>query len=244
MFVRRFSLFERQELLEKSRACLWTKAGVPGLNYMLNIRRLSESVIKKFEVGYVPISVDHQLAGRLIFPIYDASKNLIALSSRYIHLETTAYLPSYWHESYEKSFYLYAMHISKDTIRKWKFAILCEGQIDTMQLHNHGMGNTIGLCGKKLSDVQLSVISRYCNEIVLLLDRDPDHNPAGQIAAAEIMEKLTKRPSHLKNFKQQIKVANVELTEQSDPDEFVIKHGIDDLKKLIKHKIQELRNAN
>lgn len=234
----KFDSVERQEIFIKSQECLWDAEGKPGLDYLTNIRKLSHDVIRKFKLGYLPYNLEHKLAGRLIFPIEDPSGNLIALSSRLISAGKNN-LPIYWHESYEKGFYLYGMFYAKEFLRKWKFCLVTEGQIDVMQMHNYGFTNTVGLCCDKMSSVQISTIYRYCDEIILILDTDS--NRAGQRGRQKIMQEFSKNNKH---SIYRDKIGFIEFQENLDPDEFLLKFGQLPMRKLIKSKLKELRNDN
>ena len=222
---KRFSLVERESIVEKSQACLWSDDGKEGLEYLLEHRKLSEDAIRQFGLGYIPNDIKHQLAGRIILPIWDASDNLIAISSRRIS-ENNDLLPVYWHESYEKSFYLYGIQNAKEHIRQWDFAIVVEGQFDVIQLHNHGMKNTVGLCSTNLDEMQLSVIYRYSDQVVLLFDED--ENLSGQEGIQRAMKTASKSIGSSSDqgwTKYGYKIVPVSFGENTDPDEFVCKYG-------------------
>jgi len=243
--ARCFTSPERREILEKSKQCLWFGSDQSGLNYLINERKISEKTIKKFELGYVPSNANHQLAGRIIFPIFDPSGHLIALGSRFIGLGKTV-LPIYWHEAYEKSFYLYGVHLSKASMMQWRFACLCEGQFDAIKMHDHGMTNTVALCGTSFSEVQLSVIYRYCEEIVVILDSD--ENKTGQTAMDKIKKLAYESCAIGDNVHKDIwgsdfrrNISTLNLGEFIDPDDYIDKYGIAPLKQLIKQKVRELR---
>lgn len=252
-FKQRFSLVEREQIADKAHRCLWNDQGKPGRDYLLEKRGLSEDTLRDFRLGYLPSHVQHQLRGRIILPLYDPSGNLIVIGSRAI--ETDNFLPVYWHERYQKTFYLYGIEQAYPRIRKTKFVIVVEGQFDVLQLANHGVTNVVGLCGNKMSQVQTSVLHRYCKEVVLLLDSD--ENLAGQRGADKILAESTyeyelgQLSSHPKfpvpwHQRKPCDVVHrdillVTLPEKSDPDEFVRKHGIDTLRKLIKGKRREFR---
>lgn len=240
---RRFSLVERNEILSKSQQCLWTDDGTPGLEYLTVNRALSKEIIRTFGLGYIPQGINHQLAGRIIFPIYDASNNLIAISSRRIN-ESNTVLPVYWHESYEKSFYLYGLQHAKKSIMRWKFGTVCEGQFDVLQLHNHGMTNAVGLCSTNMSETQISMIFRYCNEVVLLLDKDA--NMSGQKGTSKALKMFnnTQNYSPRTLVKLGYKITSASFNENTDPDEFVRKHGISALKQIIKKPLIEMRKQH
>ena len=243
---RRFSIVEREELVDKAQRCLWTNAGKPGLDYLISERGLSEKVIKDFQLGYIPGHVSHQLARRIIFPLFDPSGNLITVSSRNID-NKKSFLPVYWHESYEKQFYLYGIRNAQEAMRKFEFALVVEGQFDVLQLHNHGVYNSVGLSGNKMSEVQVSVIHRYCREIVVLLD--VDENQAGQRGAEKIEESgqydycgFSLCDSDKLSVARR-SVVLVTLPENSDPDSFIRCHGIGSLKNIVKGKRHEFHSS-
>lgn len=129
---KRFSLVEREKIVNNAHQCLWTADGKPGFDYLVSQRKLSEDTIRKFRLGYIPLHVEHQLRGRIIFPLYDPSGNLIIVNSRRV-VDDGIPLPVYWHESYEKSFYLYGIELSRSSIQKHGFAIVClDGDQDTI----------------------------------------------------------------------------------------------------------------
>ena len=248
-FKKRFNLVERQEIVDKAHDCLRTKQGLRGSQYLLDSRNLSKETVKTFKLGYIPLHVNHQLKGRIILPIYDPSKNLIAVSSRAVG--KSDFLPVYWHEQYEKSFYLYGIDNASSAMRKFGFVVVVEGQFDQLSLFNSGIKNVVALCGNKMSEVQLSIMYRYCDEIVLLLDTD--ENQAGQKGAEKVMQKATFKHGErsLGSFPPplyaeqpiltQRKIASLSFEENIDPDEFVQKYGIDKLKEKIKEKVYALR---
>lgn len=242
-FIKRFNSAERLDILKKSKQCLWTNEGKPALEYLVQTRKVSKEVIRIFELGYIPTNVNHQLSGRVIFPIYDPSRNLVALSSRLITGESE--LPIYWHESYEKGFYLYGIHLSNLSMRKWKFCLLVEGQFDCIRLYDNGMTNVVALCGSKFSDVQLAMIYRYCEEIIVILDSD--QNQSGQKAIKKIKTDMSSKAHKIGdstfNNDFQNKIATITFEEYIDPDEFIHRYGIEPLKCLIKDKLHVLRAA-
>lgn len=213
-----------------------------GLDYLMKERLLSEGVIREFGLGYIPSNVRHQLAGRVIFPLYDPSNNLIVLSSR--NVDGISNLPVYWHESYEKDFYLYGANLAKHAMRRWHFALVVEGQFDAIRLYDHGMKNTVAICGTKFSDTQLATIHRYCEEVVVILDADD--NRAGQKASEKIQDKIRYAAVGSGDFQAddyRTKINTLTFHENLDPDEYLRKYGINQLKALVKEKVRELRNC-
>jgi len=95
--------------------------------------KYQKTLFADFGLGYIPLDVKHQLAGRIIFPVFDPSENLICVSSRFIH-KTDTFLPRYWHESYEKDFHLYGIHLSKHSMRRAGFCdCMCSRRPNSFQ---------------------------------------------------------------------------------------------------------------
>lgn len=243
----RFSIVERDEIVQKSQQILRTARGQCGLNYLL-ARGLDDETIKTFELGYVPASVNHQLQDRIIFPLRDASGNLVCITSRYIGVDKSlSCLPVYWHESYEKLFYLFGVPMAKDHIRSRQFVVVVEGQFDVLRLYKNGLKNVVGLLGTKMSMLHFATIYRYCEDVIIMLDSDDPSKKAGQRATEKIINQNDRMKSILSGWNKfavnwlQVKVDSVSLPGQCDPDEYVRDHGINDLNSVITNKIEEMR---
>jgi DNA primase len=198
--------------------------------------------LKKFQIGYIPATIDYFLNDRIIFPIYDASMNLVAISTRAISEKTD--LPVYWHEMYEKSWYLYGLPYAKEAMRKTGEVLVVEGNIDVVQIHNHDLENCVGLLCTKLGDAQLATIYRYCDKIRLLLDYDvmnPGDPPAKVLAGQKGVESILKNygKAALHHWKEDGAKHKIypsffpASNKKMDPDEFVRKNGIEELRKLV-----------
>jgi DNA primase len=260
---KRFSLVERENILKLASECLWTNDGKPGLEYLKDARKLSEKTIRLFSLGYLPENIKHQLAGRVILPLFDASGSLVAISSRLVKNSGTDALPVYWHESYEKQFYLYGLNNAKEWMRKWSFVVVTEGQFDVMQLYDKGIKNVVGLCSTNLHEMQRAMINRYCEDIVLVLDKDA--NLSGQKGTARIKNErynFEYLDYDLKNFLKDRYFLDNSTTEQydkyafriglvdfgdikdqkMDADLYIRKYGIKKMATLVKNALQGMRN--
>ena len=92
-----FPEHERNQIVELAKKTLRTSEGLKALQYLKDMRGFDDETIDKFNVGYCPERVNHELNNRIITPIYDAYGKLVALSSR--HLQNTK---NFFHESFEK----------------------------------------------------------------------------------------------------------------------------------------------
>jgi DNA primase len=110
---------------------------------------------------------------RLMFPIRDAAGRVVAFTGRALAVDELAkYLNSPETELYHKSEILFGMDAAKDAIRVRKFTMLVEGQIDVLLAHQAGFQNAVALSGTALSEKHLSLMKRYSENLMLVLDAD------------------------------------------------------------------------
>jgi DNA primase len=213
---------ERLRIVQASRRSLKKPEGKKALDYLIDKRGFSLSVIDKFNFGYCPEFVDHQLRGRIITPIYDVYGDIVVLSTR--HLDETRE-NRFWHEAFDKGSYLYGLYYAKEEILKHKKAILVEGEFDVAALHSNGFKITIGVCGSAFTLSQASLLSRYCSEVYLLFDGDtPGKNAIKR--AMELYQKFG-----LDTYG--IRYIPVYLPEKTDPDEYLRNCGKKAMRELL-----------
>ena len=230
-WVEKFREVDREKIVEIAKKTLKKPEGKIALDYLKDKRLFSDKVIDQFNFGYCPKNIDHQLNGRIIIPVYDAYGGLVALSTRHIEEDHNI---RFWHESYDKSFFLYALNFSKRNILKCDRVILVEGEFDTASLHSFGFNFTIGICGSAFSLMQIVSIARYCNNVYLLFDGDN----AGRKAIDNAMKTynqygFNKRVDPAFNF------IPVHLPNGLDPEDYVKSEGKDGLINLFKKAKQE-----
>jgi DNA primase len=188
------------------------------LDYLRNQRHLADDVIKQFQFGYCPRDVDHELAGRIIMPIFDAyGENVVAFSSR----DTEA--PKryqHWHEQFDKTNHLFGLNVAKPHIKRTKKAIVVEGQFDVTYLHTAGFKMTVGLCGSAFSIMHVALLSRYCSEIFIIMD--PDTSGDSAVERAAVMYEQYNLGLHNLVF---IPVSLPSEPNKLDPDDFVYQNG-------------------
>lgn len=110
---------------------------------------------------------------RLMFPISDTAGRVIAFTGRALSVDEPAkYLNSPETDLYHKSEILFGMDRAKDAVRMRKFALLMEGQIDVLLAHQEGFGNAVALSGTALSERHLSLMKRFSENLMLVLDAD------------------------------------------------------------------------
>ena len=121
---------------------------------------------------------------RLMFPIRDSAGRTVAFTGRALDPNDQAkYLNSPETELYKKHEILFGMDRAKDAIRTRGFAILVEGQMDLLMLHQIGFANTVALSGTALSKEHLALMKRYADNLMLALDADRAGLAAAQKSA-------------------------------------------------------------
>jgi len=162
-----FPEVERESLVKLGKLTLWSEEGKDALQYLKLERGFNDETIKKFNLGYCPSRVEHELADRILIPIYDPYGNLVFLTTR------TPYQKNFFHESVSnKGLYLFGINISKKAIIERQEAIIVEGEYDAIYLHTVGINNVVAASGSALSIFQITILSRYCSEIYYVPDGD------------------------------------------------------------------------
>ena len=95
-----------------------------------------------------------------MFPVLDVDGRPVAFGARAIKKDDEPkYLNSAETAAYVKGQHLYGLFQAKDEIRKKKFAILVEGYLDLILLHQFGIRNAAASLGTALTPEQaLSLI--------------------------------------------------------------------------------------
>lgn len=110
---------------------------------------------------------------RLMFPIRDSAGRTIAFTGRALAADDLAkYLNSPETDLYHKSEILFGMDRAKDAIRTRGFTMLVEGQMDAIHAHQAGFQNTVALSGTALSEKHVTLMKRYSENLMLVLDAD------------------------------------------------------------------------
>jgi DNA primase len=114
------------------------------------------------------------LRHRVIFPIFTIGGQVTGFGGRTLATdpETPKYINSPESAIFEKSKLLYGMHAAKDAIRKQETAILVEGYMDVIALHQAGFCNAVASCGTSLTRYQAKILKRYTSRVLFLYDGD------------------------------------------------------------------------
>ncbi|KKL73504.1 hypothetical protein LCGC14_2074260, partial [marine sediment metagenome] len=112
-------------------------------------RGISKESVVKYQLGYAPPhpAIGNRFHDRLVFPIHFpfgepagwTARTLIGAPAKYVNVKESA--------EFQKGRLLYMYHLAKKAIIKTGVAILVEGQMDALILHQFGLFNTVASSG-------------------------------------------------------------------------------------------------
>ena len=122
---------------------------------------------------------------RVMFPIRDRRGRTISFGGRALGDTKPKYINGPETATYSKSRTLYALDLAREGVRKSPHgAIVAEGYMDVISLHQAGFGGAVAPCGTALTAGQLEELWRLSDAPVLCFDGDA----AGARAAARAAE--------------------------------------------------------
>ena len=162
------------------------------------------------------------MAGRLIVPIINNLKQVIAFGGRVLDDSLPKYKNTRETILFNKSKEIFGQH----SVKKLKLEgpvnelIMVEGYMDVISLFQSGVKNAVASMGTALTAEQAKLIKRYVNKIIICYDGDS----AGQKATMRGLDIL---------YAEGLDVRVVSLPDNLDPDEYVRKYGKDSYLKLL-----------
>ncbi|MCL6623405.1 MAG: DNA primase, partial [Fimbriimonadales bacterium] len=109
---------------------------------------------------------------RLIFPVRDARKRLVAFGGRALGPSEPKYLNSPDTPLFRKSALLYGLCHAKASLAKERTAVLTEGYLDVIACHRAGIKQAVASLGTSLTVEQLRLLGRACETLIFLYDND------------------------------------------------------------------------
>ena len=223
-----------------------TKEGINAKEYLKN-RNINEDIIKEFEIGlsldsmdsltklltkkgYDDLTLDriglssnnHDLfINRIMVPIQDMNCRVVAFSGRVYNKKSDhKYVNTKETEIFKKGTILYNYHRAKEEARRNKYVIIMEGYMDVFRASSVGFKNVVAIMGTALTIDQTNLVKKLSNNVYLCLDGD---NP-GQKAMLSVGAELEKAG---------VNVKIVLLTNDEDPDTYILKYGKEKFSNLI-----------
>ncbi len=162
--------------------------------------------------------------GRLMFPILSESSRVSGFGGRKLYesegYDEAKYVNSSETKIYNKSRILYGLNFAKNRIKETGYAVLVEGYMDLISLFQNGFENVVASSGTSLTPMQVKVLSRYTQEVVVVYDSDI----AGQNASMRAIELI---------IENNLTVNLVVLPAGEDPDTFIRKKGRDEFQRAL-----------
>ncbi|GAB1724133.1 MAG: DNA primase [Nitrospira sp.] len=149
---------------------------------------------------------------RIMFPITDLRKRVVAFGGRVLGDGMPKYLNSPETPLFKKGQTLFALDAAREAASQQQTLIIVEGYFDAVALHQAGIRHVAATLGTALTPEHITVIRRFASNIVLLFDPDQ----AGVRAALRSLDLFV-------NSGLSVKV--VSLPEGDDPDTYVRQHG-------------------
>ncbi len=228
---------------------LYTNDGKIALDYIKK-RGFSDEMIKKYRIGYAPKSgiisskfstckKDNLLStglvrmgdyglydffrDKLMFPIFNAHGQIIAFSGRSLDGSEPKYINTTETELFHKKQTIFGFNFARDSIHKQNRSIIVEGQIDAIQMQNHGFPETVAPLGTALTEDHLAILCKSNRNIVFCFDGDN----AGQKAAIRACVLV------LPFLRDNSEVKFAFVSGGKDPDEILKNHGESAMRKII-----------
>jgi len=156
--------------------------------YLIDKKKYSYQDLEKAGIVYRRGSgaID-RFKGRIIFPLFDHRGNNIGLAGRIlpsIKTEAGKYINSPETEIYHKSKVLYGLNLVRRDIKKENSVVVVEGELDMISSWQSGVKNTVAIKGTALTEDQVRLLNRFCNEFILALDSDAAGDKAARRSIA------------------------------------------------------------
>jgi DNA primase len=158
---------------------------------------------------------------RLIFPVLGAGGEVLGFGGRLIaEADGPKYVNTPETALYRKGEVLFGLHAAAATMRKNGQALLVEGNVDVLQMHQQGFAATVAPMGTALTSRQVQLLRRFAREVVAIFDGDE----AGNAAALKAVRTLTEGGV-------EGKIAS--LPTGHDPDSFLRERGAQAMAKIL-----------
>lgn len=154
--------------------------------------------------------VQDMFRGRLMIPLQDPQGRLIGFTARQLDddLNAPKYINTPQTVLYDKSRHVYGLHLAKESIRKSKFVVLVEGNLDVIASHQAGVRQVVATAGTALTEPHLKALSRFTGDIRLSFDADK----AG-VAATERALPIASRVK--------VSLSVIDIPSGKDPDDLI-----------------------
>lgn len=160
--------------------------------YMMESRGLTKETLDLFRIGLTDMNEYKYrrdiggISSRISFPILENkihNPKCIGMGYRTLQNETPKYINDCNQEGrdnqdkniagvFVKGNVLYGYPMACQSIRKKGFAIVTEGYVDVLSMHQAGLTNTVSIMGTSFTENQVQLIKKMTDNVLLILDSD------------------------------------------------------------------------
>ena len=162
---------------------------------------------------------------RIMFPLYDLNGRIVGFSGRrFDDVKENKYINTKGTEIFQKGETLYNYHTAREFIRSKDQVIVMEGFMAVIRSIDANIKNVVALMGTAMTKEQANLIKRLSKNVILCFDGDEPGRKASLDNGA-VLEELGAN----------VKV--VELDNDLDPDDYILKYGQAEFKNLVDNAI-------
>ncbi|WP_339043906.1 DNA primase [Cardinium endosymbiont of Tipula unca] len=114
--------------------------------------------------------------GRIMFPIHNATGQVVAFGARHIAASGVPDSPKYINSPetivYHKGALLYGLSFAKQRIKQENNCYLVEGYTDVLAFHMAGLEHVVASAGTSLTEEQINYLRRFTTKVTLVFDGD------------------------------------------------------------------------
>ena len=230
-----------------------SKEGHDAKEYLLK-RGLSDEIINEFEIGYALSKPDNLskillskgydenilletglsnignslydlFRDRITFPIHNADGKCVGFSARiYKDIDEAKYINTKETPVFKKGNILFNYHRASREAQNYKYILVVEGQMDAIRIYSSGIKSVVATMGTALTQKHVALLKRLGVDVILAFDND----------AAGLKATIT-NGDILSNEGVNVKVLRIK--DAKDPDEYILKNGIEGYKNAIEHSV-------
>jgi DNA primase len=220
----------------------------------LDKRKITKETYTKFKIGYAPAGWDNlselnipvntleelglvlprkesdghydRFRDRLIIPIADIRGRVVGFTARSLDGSEPKYINSPETELFKKRELLFGLDQACDAIQKADEAVIVEGHLDVVSLHQNGVTHAVGSMGTALSAAQIKQVLRHTESkrIVCNFDSDKAGIAATKKAVGQVLDLVLDGTVNLR-------VLTIEG--KKDADEYLTSYGSDAYKQIL-----------
>lgn len=141
----------------------------------LKARKFTDTEIKKAGLSAQRYrGVGDMFRGRIMIPLCDPQGRVIGFTARLLAEDPNApkYINTPQTPLYDKSRHVFGLHLAKEAIRKNRYVVIAEGNLDVVSSHQAEVRQVVATAGTALTEPHLKALGRFTGDIRLSFDAD------------------------------------------------------------------------